>query len=111
MGRNGEPHRRNRLRNGAARGREGHPLGVIHTPLVGTRRHSQNYSGDVQAMNVGDARIVEHVLGTRPSAATQRPLILHSPGPPPAKRLSTSETTRDLIKYIGCCRHRTERPA
>lgn len=43
------------------------PFGVMQRPLVGIRKHDGNYSGDVQAMNLGDALILEHVLRHRPS--------------------------------------------
>jgi glycosyltransferase involved in cell wall biosynthesis len=42
------------------------PLGVVRRPLVGVRKHAGNYSADVQAMNLGDARVLEYVLATRP---------------------------------------------
>jgi glycosyltransferase involved in cell wall biosynthesis len=44
------------------------PIGVITRPLVGIRRHANNYSGDVEAMNLGDSLVLEHVLATRPAA-------------------------------------------
>jgi glycosyltransferase involved in cell wall biosynthesis len=43
------------------------PLGFIRQPLVGIRKHAGNFSGDVQAMNLGDARVLETVLANRPS--------------------------------------------
>ena len=45
------------------------PLGVIRVPLVGIRRHEGNFSADTAAMNLGDARILEYVLATRPTFA------------------------------------------
>lgn len=51
------------------------PLGVLHSPLVGIRKHAGNYSADVQAMNLGDARVLERVIGTRPSLAAYMPQI------------------------------------
>jgi hypothetical protein len=54
------------------------PIGVLQIPLVGIRKHVDNFSGDVLAMNLGDARILEHVLATRPSLAPHRSLILDS---------------------------------
>jgi glycosyltransferase involved in cell wall biosynthesis len=42
------------------------PFGVVRRPLVGIRKHAGNFSADVQAMNLGDACILEHVLATRP---------------------------------------------
>ncbi|WP_421994065.1 glycosyltransferase family 2 protein [Roseococcus sp.] len=43
------------------------PLGMVLKPLVGIRKHSANYSADVQAMNLGDAAILEQMLLQRPS--------------------------------------------
>jgi hypothetical protein len=54
------------------------PIGVVRRPLVGIRKHTGNFSGDVQAMNLGDARILEHVLATRPSLAAHASLIQQS---------------------------------
>lgn len=45
------------------------PIGVLTAPLVGIRKHGANYSGDVQAMNLGDATILEMVLARRRSLA------------------------------------------
>ncbi len=47
------------------------PFGVVRRPLVSIRKHAENYSGDVQAMNLGDAAILEQLLAQRP---TLRPL-------------------------------------
>jgi len=48
----------------------GHPpLGIVRRPLVGIRKHDGNFSGDAQAMNLGDAFVLEHVLASRPSLA------------------------------------------
>jgi glycosyltransferase involved in cell wall biosynthesis len=43
------------------------PFGVVQEPLVGIRKHAGNHSGDVQAMNLGDAWVLQHVLSTRAS--------------------------------------------
>jgi glycosyltransferase involved in cell wall biosynthesis len=43
------------------------PLGIVETPLVQIRKHSSNISGDTERMNLGDARVLEYVLRTRPS--------------------------------------------
>jgi hypothetical protein len=43
------------------------PFGILQQPLVGIRKHPGNHSADVQAMNLGDAWILEHVLAARPS--------------------------------------------
>ena len=54
------------------------PIGVLRRPLVGIRKHSGNFSGDVQAMNLGDARILEIVLAARPSLGAYREQIQES---------------------------------
>jgi len=51
------------------------PLGVVFTPTVEIRKHDSNYSGDVQAMNLGEAFILEHVLERRPSLEAFRQQI------------------------------------
>lgn len=43
------------------------PIGIALEPTVGIRKHGGNFSGDAQAMTLGDAKILEHVLQTRPS--------------------------------------------
>ncbi|RKK02236.1 glycosyltransferase [Pseudoroseomonas wenyumeiae] len=43
------------------------PFGILQQPLVGIRKHAANHSADVQAMNLGDAWILEHLLAERPS--------------------------------------------
>ena len=54
------------------------PFGVVRAPLVHIRKHEGNHSGDVQAMNLGDATILEHVLARRPSLAPHAALIANS---------------------------------
>jgi hypothetical protein len=51
------------------------PLGIVKRPLVGIRKHAGNFSRDVQAMNLGDAWVLEHVLASRPSLAPLAPAI------------------------------------
>jgi glycosyltransferase involved in cell wall biosynthesis len=46
-----------------------HPVGIVQKPLVGIRKHAGNFSADVQAMNLGDAFILDNVLSRRPSLA------------------------------------------
>ena len=73
-----------------------HPIGVVHTPLVGIRRHSGNFSGDVQAINLGDARILEHVLATRPALAPHRAAVLASIADRRAAAADTAFDRRDF---------------
>ena len=51
------------------------PLGIVRAALVGIRKHGDNFSADVQKMNLGDALILEHVLRTRPTLAPHEGLI------------------------------------
>ncbi|MGD0104952.1 MAG: glycosyltransferase family A protein [Rhodopila sp.] len=55
-----------------------HPFGVVSAPLVGIRKHAGNFSANVRAMNLGDARILEYVLASRPSLAPHAALIRRS---------------------------------
>jgi hypothetical protein len=54
------------------------PIGLALRPTVGIRKHSGNFSGDVQKMNLGDAAILEHALRTRPSLAPHADAIRRS---------------------------------
>jgi hypothetical protein len=54
------------------------PIGFVLAPTAGIRKHRGNFSGDVQAMNLGDAAILEHVLATRPSVHVHADAIRES---------------------------------
>jgi glycosyltransferase involved in cell wall biosynthesis len=54
------------------------PLGVVQRPLVTIRKHANNFSGDTEAMNLGDALVLEHVLRTRPELASLEDAIRNS---------------------------------
>ena len=56
------------------------PFGVVTRPLVGIRKHTGNFSGDTQAMMLGDGRVLEYVLQTRPSLSARAPTILQNIG-------------------------------
>lgn len=49
------------------------PVGVLREALVCIRKHAGNISADTEKMNLGDARILAHVLATRPVADGLRP--------------------------------------
>jgi hypothetical protein len=51
------------------------PVGVCRRPLVGIRKHGDNFSADVLRMNLGDARVLETVLAARPSLAGYEPAV------------------------------------
>jgi len=54
------------------------PFGVVRRPLVGIRKHDGGFSADVQAMNLGDSRVLELVLAERPSLAPYADVIRRS---------------------------------
>jgi glycosyltransferase involved in cell wall biosynthesis len=54
------------------------PVGVVRRPLVAIRKHASNFSGDTEAMNLGDARVLEHVLKSRPELAPLESIIRRS---------------------------------
>lgn len=72
------------------------PLGIVRQPLVGIRKHAGNFSRDVQAMNLGDAFVLEHVLATRPSLAPLAPAIRASIGQRRAEALDIAFVRRDF---------------
>jgi hypothetical protein len=51
------------------------PLGIVRQPLAGIRKHAGNFSRDVQAMNLGDAFVLECVLANRPGLVPLAPAI------------------------------------
>jgi hypothetical protein len=72
------------------------PLGIVRRPLVGIRKHAGNFSRDVQAMNLGDAFILEHVLATRNSLAPLAPAIRASIRRRRTEALDTAFARRDF---------------
>ncbi len=88
------------------------PLGIIKQPLVGIRRHPGNFSGDVQAMNLGDASILEHVLATRASSERYRDTILKSIADRRAAAADTAFDRRDFaaVQRIQSALPATHRP-
>jgi hypothetical protein len=74
------------------------PIGVVLTPTVGIRKHDSNFSGDVQAMNLGDAAILEYVLATRSSAAPHAKVIHASVR---QRRLAALETAFARQDFAG----------
>ena len=73
------------------------PLGVLQAPLVGIRKHGGNISGDVQKMNLNDARVLEHVLRTRPSLGAHAALIRASIARRRREALETAFARRDFV--------------
>ena len=56
------------------------PVGVVRRPLVAIRKHESNFSGDTERMALGDARVLDHVLRTRPELAPYRAAVEQSMG-------------------------------
>lgn len=54
------------------------PLGIVRQPLVGIRKHGGNISGNTEAMNLGDACVLDHALCANPALEPLRDCILHS---------------------------------
>jgi glycosyltransferase involved in cell wall biosynthesis len=73
-----------------------HPVGIVRTPLVGIRKHAGNFSADVQAMNLGDAFILENVLSRRPSLAPLAATIRASIALRRTQALDTAFARRDF---------------
>jgi len=45
------------------------PIGIVRESLVNIRKHANNFSNSVEAMNLGDARVLEYILKDRPEVA------------------------------------------
>lgn len=54
------------------------PLGILHSSLVGIRKHGKNFSSDVLTTNLGEALVLEHVLETRRALEPHREAVLMS---------------------------------
>ena len=74
-----------------------HPLGIIRRPLVGIRKHDGNFSRDVQAMNLGDAWVLECVLANRPSLIPLAPAIRASIRRRQQEAFDTAFARRDFV--------------
>jgi glycosyltransferase involved in cell wall biosynthesis len=79
------------------------PLGIVRQTLVGIRKHAGNFSRDVQAMNLGDAFILEHLLATRPSFLAFAPAIRASIRRRRLEAFDTAFARRDFdgVRQIG----------
>ncbi len=54
------------------------PVGIVRTPLVAIRKHRDNISGNSERMALGDAKVLEFALETRPELAKYRVQIVQS---------------------------------
>lgn len=72
------------------------PFGILQQPMVGIRKHAGNHSADVQAMNLGDAWILEHVLADRPSLQMHAAAVQASITTRRTQALETAFARRDF---------------
>lgn len=72
------------------------PVGIVQKPLVGIRKHGGNISADVQAMNLGDALVLEHVLRAQPGMDKYEAAICASIQERRRAALATAFSRRDL---------------
>ncbi len=75
-----------------------HPVGVLRSSLVGIRRHPGNFSADVQAMNLGDAQILEQALATRSALSAHRDAVLRSIAD---RRAAAADTAFDRHDFVS----------
>lgn len=74
-----------------------HPLvGIVRHPLVGIRKHGSNISGNTEWMNLGDARVLEYVLQTRPGLAGLADAIRASAARRRSEALDSAFSRRDF---------------
>lgn len=81
----------------ALRVAEAPPLGIVRCPLVAIRKHASNISGDTEAMNLGDARVLEYVLRTRPELAPLSEAIRRSMALRRGAALDSAFSRRDFV--------------
>ncbi len=72
------------------------PVGVVRTPLVAIRKHAGNLSGRTEAMNLGDANVLEYVLRSRPELAPFRDLVRASIARRREQALNSAFSRRDF---------------
>jgi hypothetical protein len=72
------------------------PVGVVRRPLVAIRKHAGNFSGDTERMNLGDARVLEHVLRTRPALSPYADAIARSIAARRCAALNSAFSRRDF---------------
>jgi len=82
------------------------PLGVVSAPVVGIRKHSSNFSGDLVRTTLGEVKVLEYVLANDPHAAQHRSAISQQivsrskAGAAEAFRTGRLEIARDFLKRV-----------
>lgn len=74
-----------------------HPFGVVSPALVGIRKHAGNFSASVRAMNLGDARILEYALASRPALLPHATLIRDSVASRRSQALDSAFVDGDFV--------------
>jgi glycosyltransferase involved in cell wall biosynthesis len=89
------------------------PLGIARKALVSIRKHASNFSGDVEAMNLGDARVLEYVLKSRPEVLSLEEAFRHSIARRRQHALASAFSRRDFraVHEIDSLIPRHMRPA
>ncbi len=88
------------------------PLGLLHEPLVSIRKHASNFSGNVEAMNLGDARVLEYVLSRRQELAPLEAAIRDSVASRRRSAMASAFVRQDFgaVREIDRLIPRTHRP-
>jgi glycosyltransferase involved in cell wall biosynthesis len=79
-------------------------VGVVRRALVAIRKHASNISGDTEKMNLGDARVLEHVLRTRAELLPLEPAIRRSMAQRRVAALDSAFSRRDFAAVRDICR-------
>lgn len=89
------------------------PFGVVRLPLVGIRKHAGNYSADEQKMDLGDSKVLEYALATRPSLHQHAETIRNSIDKRRRAAMETAFVRRDFsaVKDIFHILPPNKRPA
>jgi hypothetical protein len=77
------------------------PVGVVRRPLVQIRKHTQNYSANVERMNLGDAEVLDYALRTRRELAPLASLIMASMA---QRRGAAMESAFSRLDFAETCR-------
>ena len=88
------------------------PIGLVREPLVSIRKHASNMSGNTEAMNLGDAKVLEYVLGQRREMAPLQDAIRDSTAARRRDAMASAFVRQDFsaVREIDRMIPRTHRP-
>jgi glycosyltransferase involved in cell wall biosynthesis len=72
------------------------PIGVVRMPMVSIRKHAGNFSGDTERMNLGDAKVLDYIIATRPELSMHRKAMIASIGVRRADAMDSAFSRRDF---------------